>query len=66
VKVTWYVICILAVIWAGSELFVSRVQKAYYQGYSDGLRAAPRPQDGQCAAWLFETNIKDAKRRICK
>ena len=67
-KVLWYVICILAIIWAGSELFVDRVQRAYFRGYQDGLRAVPRPptSDSQCAAWLMETNIKDAKRRICK
>ena len=49
-------------------MFVIRVQKAYHRGYQGGLRAVPRPpvNDGQCAEWLFETNIKDAKRRICK
>lgn len=64
-KIIWYVVCIVAILWAGSELFVSRVQGAYWRGYYDGLRTN-KATDGQCASWLLQTNLKDAKRRICK
>ena len=26
----------------------------------------PKTTDQQCAAWLFNANLKDAKKRICK
>lgn len=57
-------VCIFAILWTGSELYVTRVQTAYLRGYSDGLRA--KNNDGQCASWLMQTDLKDAKRRICK
>lgn len=27
---------------------------------------APRVTDQQCVSWLFEANLKDVKKRICK
>jgi hypothetical protein len=67
VRVIWYMICILAVFWACGELFINKVQTAYWKGYQDGIRAHKiNPTDGQCASWLMQTNLKDAKRRICK
>lgn len=62
-------ICISAVFWAGGELFVTKVQSAYWRGFNDGLNKhnpINKPNDGQCASWLMQTNLKDAKRRICK
>ncbi len=66
-KVIWYVVCILAIFWAGGELFVNKVQSAYWRGYQDGRKSnIVNPTDGQCASWLMQTNMKEAKRRICK
>jgi len=28
--------------------------------------SAPQPTDQQCVSWLFDTNLKEAKKRICK
>ena len=57
----------MLVIWMASETFVSRVRSAYWRGYQDGIRAyKTNPMDGQCASWLMQTNMKDAKKRICK
>lgn len=45
----------------------------YEQAQSD-IKAIPAPApapahkttDQQCVAWLFETNLKDVKKKICK
>jgi len=66
VKVIWYMVCICAVLWVGGELYVTKAQAAYRRGYIDGLNARKMPIDNQCVSWLMETNMKDAKRRICK
>ncbi len=66
-KVILYTVSIMLVIWMASETFVSRVRTAYWRGYQDGIRAyKTNPTDGQCASWLMQTNMKDAKKRICK
>lgn len=31
----------------------------------ENLAQDPQTLDQQCSAWLFDTNAKDAKRRIC-
>lgn len=39
------------------------------KGYAEGVKSvppAPRVTDQQCVAWLFDTNLKDVKKRICK
>jgi hypothetical protein len=44
-------------------------QKGYARGVADTKAAvlpAPRVTDQQCVAWLFETNLKEARKRICK
>lgn len=44
---------------------------AHIIGFNNGI-AQPRPQfteeqlDTQCAVWLFKSNLKEAKARICK
>jgi len=39
---------------------------AYIDGYNAGLAAAPKPNlDNQCIAWLFSTNLKQARKRVC-
>jgi len=66
-KVIWYMVCICAVIWVVGELYMDKSKSAYRRGYQDGLsaRKAP-PVDKQCVSWLMQTNLKDAKQRICK
>jgi len=39
------------------------------KGYAEGLKAippAPKTTDQQCVAWLFDANLKDVKKRMCK
>ena len=39
---------------------------AYIDGYNAGLAAAPKiNMDTQCVAWLFQTNLKQARKRVC-
>jgi len=42
----------------------SRVQTAYKRGYTDGSTALAI--DSQCVSWLMNSNLKEAKQRICK
>ena len=37
----------------------------YLDGFAAG-QSSVKVTDKQCAAWLFESNMKDVKRRICK
>lgn len=48
----------------------SKVDEAYLDGVTDGLSLAKkyitdRDKDKACSAWLFQTNIKEAKAKIC-
>jgi hypothetical protein len=46
------------------------MDRGYDQGIADMKAIAPIPvvktTDQQCVAWLFEANMKDVKKRICK
>ena len=63
-KVITYVIAFIASIWLFSSLTTDKVQAAYKKGYRDGFNAFT--VDSQCTAWLMNSNIKEAKERICK
>ena len=56
--------CISDDIWACSSVLTTRVQSAYNAGFRDGKNAFTI--DSQCAAWLMNSNLKEAKERICK
>ena len=53
----------LAVIWAASSVLTTRVQSAYNAGFRDGKNAFTI--DSQCSAWLMNSDLKEAKSRIC-
>jgi len=55
---------VLAVIWACSSVLTTRVHAAYSAGFRDGKNAFTI--DFQCSAWLMNSNLKEAKERICK
>jgi hypothetical protein len=55
---------LLAALWACSLVLTSRVQAAYSAGFRDGKNAFTI--DSQCSAWLMNSNLKEAKERICK
>lgn len=42
--------------------------KGYDQALADikAITPAPKTTDQQCVAWLFETNMRAVKNRICK
>jgi soluble cytochrome b562 len=62
-KVLMYVVAILAALWLFSSIATTKAQEAYRKGYRDGFNALA--VDNQCAAWLMNSNIKEAKSRIC-
>ena len=55
---------LLAVIWGCSVVLTTRVQSAYNAGFRDGKNAFTI--DSQCSAWLMNSDLKEAKERICK
>jgi len=55
---------LLWIIWGASGILTTRVQTAYSAGFRDGKNAFTI--DSQCSAWLMNSNIKEAKERICK
>ena len=54
----------LGAIWLFSSLINDKVQVAYKKGYTDGSTALA--VDSQCVSWLMNSNLKEAKQRICK
>jgi len=51
-------------------VYRSKLEDTYLDGVSDGLVLAKKyvtdkEKDSVCSAWLFQTNIKEAKNRIC-
>jgi hypothetical protein len=63
-KILIFIVSVLGSIWLFSSMVDSRVQTAYRKGYTDGSTALA--VDSQCVSWLMESNLKEAKKRICK
>jgi hypothetical protein len=63
-KILIFIVSVLGAIWLFSSMVDSRVQTAYRKGYTDGSTALA--VDSQCVSWLMESNLKEAKKRICK
>lgn len=63
-KILIFIVSVLGAIWLFSSMVDSRVQTAYRKGYTDGSTALA--VDSQCVSWLMNSNLKEAKQRICK
>lgn len=63
-RVLTYVIAFLGAIWLFSSIAATKAQESYRKGYRDGFNSLAI--DSQCSAWLMNSNIKEAKERICK
>lgn len=63
-KVILVFAALLSALWGCSVMLTSRVQTAYSAGFRDGKNAFTI--DSQCSAWLMNSNLKEAKERICK
>lgn len=49
-------------------VMINKVDAAYNRGYNDAttVNKIAANLDKQCTGWLFEENLRDAKKRICK
>ncbi len=57
---------IVSLVWLAGDAVMSRIHFAYERGYKDGLAAKEPPvKDNVCITWLFNQNLKEAKKRIC-
>lgn len=63
-KILIFIVAVLGAIWLFSSLINDKVQAAYKRGYTDGSTALA--VDSQCVSWLMNSNLKEAKQRICK
>jgi len=63
-KVLLVFVALLAAVWGCSVVLTTRVQSAYNAGFRDGKNAFTI--DSQCSAWLMNSDLKEAKERICK
>ncbi len=55
-----------AFYWLMADAITTRINYAYDRGYREGLAAQDiKVRDQQCIQWMFNTNIKEAKKRIC-
>jgi|APGre2960657404_1045060.scaffolds.fasta_scaffold595831_1 hypothetical protein len=62
-KVLLVFAALLAALWGCSVVLTTRVQSAYNAGFRDGKNAFTI--DSQCSAWLMNSDLKEAKQRIC-
>jgi hypothetical protein len=62
-KVILVFAALLAALWGCSVVLTTRVQAAYSAGFRDGKNAFTI--DSQCSAWLMNSDLKEAKQRIC-
>jgi 2-methylisocitrate lyase-like PEP mutase family enzyme len=62
-KILLVFVALLAALWGFSSILTSRVQLAYSAGFRDGKNAFTI--DSQCSAWLMNSDLKEAKSRIC-
>jgi len=62
-KILIFMATILGAIWLLSNVATIKANEAYRKGYRDGSNALA--VDSQCAAWLMDSNLKQAKERIC-
>lgn len=61
-----YVLCALSLSFIAYQWHKEQVSRIYVMAFADGIAAAPKSNlDKQCVAWLFETNIKSARQRVC-
>jgi hypothetical protein len=63
-KILIFMAAILGSVWLFSNIATIKANEAYRKGYRDGFNALA--VDSQCASWLMNSNIKEAKERICK
>ena len=63
-RVLTYLIAFLGAIWLFSSIATTKAQEAYRKGYRDGFNSLAI--DSQCSAWLMNSDLKEAKERICK
>lgn len=49
-------------------VMINKVDAAYNRGYNDAVTVNKLTTniDKQCTSWLFEENLRDVKKRICK
>mgnify|MGYP006278524799 CR=1 FL=1 len=50
------------------HMATKRIDEAYVEGVSDGVTAAKKfvmDKDKVCPGWLFQSNLKEAKAKIC-
>lgn len=49
-------------------VMINKVDAAYNRGYNDAVAANKLSftLDKQCSSWLFEENMREVKKRICK
>ena len=49
-------------------VMINKVDAAYHRGYNDAVTVNKLSTnlDKQCTSWLFEENLRDVKKRICK
>lgn len=67
VKVLFYLVLCFAFFWLICDAITSRINYAYDRGYREGLSAQDlKVRDQQCVEWMFNTNMREAKKRICQ
>lgn len=60
-------VAIAVALWQVAENKLNEVyQRGHQAGYEAGVAAAPKANiDHQCVAWMFNTNLKQARKRVC-
>ena len=69
---SWNLLLFATPVILAVALMSSMVDDSYKKGFKDGVASVPKPDapsgqvlDNMCAKWMFESNFKEAKRRMC-
>lgn len=63
----WFYVGLALIAIGGYWSILDEMQRKYEQGYVDGANSlSDKHVDQVCMQWLFQSNLKQAKKRACE
>ena len=56
---------IIVIVWGLVVVQAEKNAREYQRGFQDGAASVKKDLDKSCAAWWFDTDLSQAKKRIC-
>jgi hypothetical protein len=62
----WFYFGIFMIVMGGYWAILDEMENKYEQGYAAGADSlSDKHVDEVCMQWLFQSNLKEAKRKVC-